>query len=116
MTGGSQRAIQAMQQAERQFPVRIRIALPPTGFGAQLAIMQGWLDQTCGPQGWAVAPSGFGGIVNDALAFYFTDAAFAQAFVARFCCGFRVETVAGPFPVRRQLPTARRNAPQHRTP
>ena len=39
--------------------------------------------------------AGLAGVVNDALAFYFADAAFAHAFVARFCCGYRVETIAG---------------------
>ncbi len=58
----------------------------------------------------AVAPagprpsSGVAGIVNDAIAFYFEDAAFAHAFVNRFCCGYRpVEvdrSVTGAFSLR----------------
>src|SRR5260370_42456181 len=78
----------AQRQAERQFPVRVRIAVPPEGLGRQLEIIHAWLDETCGAEGWAVAPAGLPGVVNDALAFYFADAAFAHAFVARFCCGY----------------------------
>jgi hypothetical protein len=107
---------QAQRAAERQFPVRIRVALPPDGFGRQLAIMHAWLDETCGAEGWATAPAGLGGIVNDAVAFYFADSGFAHAFVARFCCGWRIETVRGAFAVRGEPPAPRRAAPPHRTP
>jgi hypothetical protein len=102
--------------AERQFPVRVRVAVPPEGFGQLLATMHGWLDQTCGVGGWASAPAGLGGVVNDAVAFYFADAGFAQAFVNRFCCGFRVEPVAGAYAVRREAPVPRRGTIGHKTP
>ncbi|HEX3881371.1 MAG TPA: hypothetical protein VHW66_01810 [Stellaceae bacterium] len=88
------------RETERQFPVRVRLAVPPDGFGRQLATMYAWLDDTCGPTGWASAPSGVAGIVNDAVAFYFEDAAFAHAFVNRFCCGYR------PVEVNRSVPGA----------
>jgi hypothetical protein len=93
------------RDTERRFPVRVRLAVPPDGFGRQLATMHAWLDDTCGPHGWASAPAGIAGIVNDAVAFYFEDAAFAHAFVNRFCCGYRpIETdrsVPGAFSLRR---------------
>lgn len=92
---------------------RVLVAVPPAG---QLAIMHAWLDQTCGGEGWAAAPSGFGGVLNDAIAFYFVHAAFAHAFVNRFCCGYQVEAVAGAFPVRPERPPARRHAATHKTP
>jgi hypothetical protein len=107
---------QAQREAERRYPVRVKIAVPPAGLGRQLEVMQGWLDATCSADGWAAAPAASAGIVNDAVAFYFADAAFAHAFVARFCCGFRVETVAGAFAVRRDAPAAPRRAAVHRTP
>ena len=74
-----------------RFPQRWRvlIAVPANGFGRQLAVMHAWLDQHCGPRGWTTAPAGMGGIVNDAVAFYFCDPAVARAFVARFGCGYR---------------------------
>jgi len=78
-----------------RYPWRVLIAVPPTGFGAQLAIMQAWLDQSCGPTGWQAAPAGIGGIVNDAVAFYFTSAAAARAFVDRFSCGYRAAPPQG---------------------
>ena len=107
---------QARHEAERQFPVRVRIAVPPEGLGRQLALIHAWLDQTCGVQGWASAPAGTVGVVNDATAFYFESAAFAHAFVARFCCGYRIETIAGSFAIRRDEPSPRRGAAVHKTP
>ncbi len=74
---------------------RVLIAVPPAGFGGQLAIMRAWLDQSCGPSGWATAPAGLGGIVNDAVAFYFADREAARAFVERFSCGYRTAARLG---------------------
>ena len=110
----------AQREAERQFPVRVRIAVPHGGFGRQLAVMHAWLDEVCGEAGWTSAPAGLAGVVNDAIAFYFDDAAFAQAFVNRFCCGYRpVEvnrSVDGAFSLRTEQPTPRRIASPHKTP
>jgi hypothetical protein len=113
MAGAS---IQARQHAERRFPVRVRIAVPPEGLSRQIEIMYAWLDETCGAEGWGVAPAGLVGVLNDAIAFYFSDAAFAHAFVARFCCGFRVEAVEGAFAFRDDMPAPRRGASVHKTP
>lgn len=107
---------QAQREAERQFPVRVRIAVPPDGLGRQLLVMHAWLDETCGPAGWGSAPSGTSGIVNNAIAFYFESAAFAHAFVARFCCGYRIETIAGAFAMRSDEPPPRQTAAIHKTP
>ena len=68
---------------------RVLIAVPPGGFGGQLAVMRAWLDLHCGSAGWAAAPAGTGGVVNDAIAFYLQDRQAAQAFVRRFSCGYR---------------------------
>jgi hypothetical protein len=107
---------QAQREVERQFPVRVRIAVPPEGLGRQLALMHAWLDDTCGAGGWSSAPAGTHGVVNDALAFYFESAAFAHAFVARFCCGYRIATIAGSFAVRGDQPPPRQGAAVHKTP
>jgi hypothetical protein len=104
------------RETERRYPVRVRIAVPPEGLGQQLALMHAWLDDTCGAPGWAAAPAGRVGVVNDAIAFYFADAAFAHAFVARFCCGYRVETIGGAFAVRSGGASPRRSAATHKTP
>jgi hypothetical protein len=69
--------------AERLFPVRIRIAVPPGGFGRRLTQMTDWLDENCGSDGWAMTPSGMRGVLNDAVSIYFADAPLASAFVAR---------------------------------
>jgi hypothetical protein len=98
----------------------VRLAVPPGGFGRQLTVRHDWLDELCGPTGWASAPAGLTGVVNDAVASYFEDAAFAHAFVNRFCCGYRpVEvnrSVEGAFALRTELPTPRRVAPFRKTP
>jgi len=75
----------AGNEADRRFPVRIRIGIPPGRLGNRLDQMSVWLDQNCGADGWAITPSGSRGVVNDALAIYFADAALAGAFVARWC-------------------------------
>jgi hypothetical protein len=108
------------RETDRTFPVRVRLAVPPGGFGRQLAIMHAWLDDTCGPGGWGSAPAGLGGVVNDAVAFYFDDAGFAHAFVNRFCCGYREIAVdrsaPGSFSLRDDLPLPRVPALGHKTP
>jgi hypothetical protein len=103
-------------EAERRFPVRVRIAVPPEGLGVRLDAIKTWLDDNCGADGWAMTPSGLRGVVNDAVAVYFRDAMLAGAFVARWCRGHAVESVEGAFRVRDDAPPARRGAPLHRTP
>ena len=71
--------------AERRFPVRIRIAVPPQGLGQRHTQIIAWLDENCGADGWAMTPSGPRGVLNDALSIYFADATLASAFVARWC-------------------------------
>ena len=59
--------------AERSFPVRIRIGVPPGGLGRRLTQMTSWLDENCGSGGWAMTPSGMRGVLNDAISLYFAD-------------------------------------------
>jgi hypothetical protein len=102
--------------AERRFPVRIRVAVPPEGLARRLTEITGWLDQSCGADGWAMTPSGMRGVINDALSIYFLDATLASAFVARWCAGYKVEAAEGVFRVRPDEPTPRHGAAMHRTP
>ena len=101
--------------AERRFPVRIRIGVPP-GFGQRYTQVTAWLDKNCGADGWAVTPSGTRGVLNDAISIYFADATLAGAFVARWCVGSKVETAGGVFQVREDEPAPRVGARLHRTP
>ena len=103
-------------EAERRFPVRIRIEVPPQGLGTRLDELKAWLDDNCGADGWAMTPSGLRGVLNDAVAVYFRDATLAGGFVARWCWGCQAETVEGAFRIRNDAPRARRGAPLHRTP
>jgi len=73
--------------AERRFPVRIRIGVPPDGLGQRHADVTAWLDENCGADGWAMTPSGVRGVLNDAVSIYFLDATLASAFVARWWAG-----------------------------
>ena len=102
--------------AERRFPVRIRVGVPPDGFGQRYAQVTAWLDQNCGADGWAMTPSGMRGVLNDAVSIYFLNATFARAFVARWCARYKVETAEGIFRVRTDEPVARTAAGMHRTP
>ncbi len=63
-----------------------------------------------------MVPAGMAGIVNDALALYFENPVFAHAFVARFCCGYRFETIEGALTIRSDAPPVRRAATGHKTP
>ena len=105
-----------MMEAERRFPVRIRVGVPPEGLGARLDQMRAWLDGNCGADGWALTPSGRRGVLNDALSIYFLDPTLASAFVSRWRAGYRVETAEGVFRVRDDEPTPRIEATLHRTP
>src|SRR5437764_11058824 len=78
------------RDAERNLPVRIRIAVAPDGFGSQLDQMIAWLDANCGPGFWAMTPSGTSGVVNDALAIHFFNTELARAFVNRWCIGVMI--------------------------
>jgi hypothetical protein len=102
--------------AERRFPVRIRVGVPPGGFGQRHSQMTAWLDENCGADGWAMTSSGMRGVLNDAVSIYLLDATLASAFVARWCAGYKVETADGVFRVREDEPAARTAASMHRTP
>jgi hypothetical protein len=102
--------------AERRFPVRIRIAVPPGGLGQRYARMTVWLDENCGADGWAMTPSGTRGVLNDSASIYFLDTTLAGAIVARWCGGYRVETAGGVFQVLDDDPAPRVGAGLHRTP
>jgi hypothetical protein len=107
MPGNSREMITA---AERRFPLRIQLAVPPLGFGQRLLQMNAWLDENCGADGWAMTPLGA------AVSIYFAEATLASAFVARWCVGSRVETAGGVFKVREDQPAPRVGAPQHSIP
>jgi hypothetical protein len=102
--------------AERRFPVRIRVGVPPSGFGQRHAQINAWLDENGGADGWAMTPSGMRGVLNDAVSIYFLDPTLASAFVARWCAGYKVETAEGVFRVRANEPVPRNEASSHRTP
>jgi hypothetical protein len=113
MSGNARDMITA---AERRFPVRIRLGVPPGGLGQRYSRMTAWLDENCGSESWAVTPSGTRGVLNDAISIYFADATLASAFVARWCVGGKVETAGGVFQVREDEPAPRIGAGLHRTP
>ena len=102
-----------ISEAERRFPVRIRLALPVGGLGERFDQMHAWLDENCGADGWAMTPSGLRGVVNDAVAIYFLEPANATGFVARWCAGSKAETAEGAFRVRDDAPVPRIGARPH---
>jgi hypothetical protein len=102
--------------AERRFPVRIRIGVPPQCLGQRHTRMTAWLDRNSSPDGWAMTPSGTRGGLNDALSIYFADMTLASAFVARRCVGAKVEAEGGVLRVREDEPEPRLGVGLHRTP
>ena len=102
--------------AERRFPVRVRVAIPPCGFGQRLNQMHAWLDDNCGAGGWVMTSAGLRGVVNDAVAIYFSDAALASAFVARWCRHRQTVIAEGAFVIREDEPAPRRRSADHKTP
>jgi hypothetical protein len=80
---------QMIAEAERVFPVRIRIGIPPNGLGQRYSQITDWLDANCGADDWALTPAGTRGVLNDAISVYFADATLAGAFVDRWCVGPR---------------------------
>ena len=102
-------------EAECRFPVRIKIAIPKTGVVA-LHEIHSWLDANCGADGWAITPAGFRGVVNDAMAVYFTDTALATAFVARWCARQEVDIAGGAFRFREDAPKPRVPGVAHSSP
>jgi hypothetical protein len=102
-----------ISEAERHFPVRIRLAMPVGGHGERLNQMHAWLDENCGADGWAMTPSGLRGVVSDAVAIYFLEPANATGFVARWCAGSKAETAGGAFRVREDAPAARVGTKPH---
>ena len=83
---------------DRYFPVRVRIAVPPGGFGEQLNAMHGWLNLHAGRGNFAIhgAPHDVSAVLGtDAAHFYFADISVAKAFVERFAWGLAVVTGVG---------------------
>ena len=81
-----QRSAPRQVLAERYFPVRVRVAVPPGGFGSQLNLMREWLDYHAGRVRYFAGSETVAGR-QDAALFYFVDAKMAAAFVDRFACG-----------------------------
>jgi hypothetical protein len=103
-------------EAERRLAVRVRIAAPPAGFGECLTRLHAWLDDTCGADGWEMTPPGPRGVINDAVAVYFREAAFAAAFAARWCAPVRADAADGVLRIRDDEPARRVPVRWHKTP
>jgi hypothetical protein len=63
-----------------------------------------------------MTPSGIRGVLNDTVSIYFAHAILANAFVARWCAGSKVETAGGVFQVREADAAPRVAVELHRTP
>ena len=103
-------------EAERRFPVRVRLAVPASGLGRRLDAMHDWLNQNCGADGWLMTPAGRQDTGSDAVAIYFRDAVLATAFVARWCRRQSPDIAEGAFLVREDDPAPPRLLPLHKTP
>jgi hypothetical protein len=71
--------------AERFFPVRVRVLVPPDGFGMQLDRFCAWLDAHVGKKNYRIGSDAARG--RDTTLFYFVDVHAARSFLHRFACG-----------------------------
>ena len=78
----SRRSVSSAAEADRRFPVRIKIAIPSTGLGTLLVEMEMWLDRELGREGHGKSPAT--AIGTDATAYHFQDLDDAHRFLAAF--------------------------------
>ena len=98
---------QLTKEAEREFPVRVRLAAV-AGLGQALTGIYKRLDDNCGADSWKTAPGGMiADLGHDATGFYFRDATLAAAFVARWCVGGTPPSDGGSFKLRTDAPRKR---------
>jgi hypothetical protein len=83
------------RDAERYFPVRIRVDRDQLGREQQYDTMTRWLDHQIGPGRYWFVGAMANGAMPHCLLFYFVAVADAQAFIDRFSCGV---WVAGEWP------------------
>ena len=107
--------IQAIANIYKRLNIPVKIARKAEELvGAERLILPG-----VGAFDWAMGrlnKSGMRGVLNDAISIYFPDPALADAFVARWCIGYKVETAGGALRVREDEPEPRVGAGLHRTP
>jgi hypothetical protein len=70
--------------AERRFPVRIRLGVPPGGFGQPHTNITAWLGENCDADGWAMTPSGMRRVLNDAVSTELGDRALPRTGLTTF--------------------------------
>lgn len=86
------RSTPASVEAEKRFPVRVRLATPPQGLGTQLNLMHVWLDEHIGRGNYASHGFNRPG-QREASLWYFLDVGHAKAFVDRFACEVATDDV-----------------------
>ncbi len=78
----ARRSTTAAGDADRKFPVRIKIRVPQTGLGTMIVEMDVWLRRSFGPGGFGQGPASATG--TDATAFHFMTIEDALAFLSAF--------------------------------
>jgi hypothetical protein len=106
------KGVAIVTEADRRFPIRIAIKVPPASLGARYNRMMAWLDEHCGVGGWAITPAGTLDLVNDAMAIYVDTPSCALAFATRWLIP---GDPSGFYQVRDE-PPRRASAPAPRTP
>ncbi len=78
----ARRSTSSAGNADRKFPVKIKIHVPRTGLGIMIVEIDVWLNKTFGPNGFGQSPASAMGM--DATAFHFMMIEDAQAFLLAF--------------------------------
>lgn len=82
--------IAAKENAERRFPHKVEIGVPPDQFDVRVREMVAWCWQRAEPGAWeqhsrnGLSRRGAGGLSLDVVRFYFMDARVAEAFSGRW--------------------------------
>ena len=69
-------------ETDRRFPIRVKVAIPPTGLGSVIEEAERWLRRELGPGRYGQSPAT--SIGTDACAYHFTSLADAQRFLEAF--------------------------------
>jgi hypothetical protein len=105
-------AKQIKNDAERSYPVRIRLSADH-GFGNDLSKIYNWLDDNCGADSWTHASDDERGVGNEATSFYFRNATIAAGFVARWCAVAEAPLGESRFKLRLNAPKRRDELPNY---
>jgi hypothetical protein len=99
------RAAPWYKEADRQYPIRVRLRLPELSLYKLGIDLDGWLEGNLGSKMWNWGPAGWSGHGHQATYYYFRRIEDAQRFVAAFPQLELADEVAAPIDATPIAPT-----------